>query len=53
MPYNDISLLKDDFSIDNLVKDTGYKPEQSYEEAVIELHDWLVNKNDPSRLFAS
>jgi nucleoside-diphosphate-sugar epimerase len=51
MPYNDISLLKDDFSIDNLVEDTGYKPEQSYEEAVVELHNWLVNKNDPTRSF--
>jgi nucleoside-diphosphate-sugar epimerase len=43
LPYNDIVLSKDDFSIDNLVKHTGYKPDLSYEETVKDLHQTLFN----------
>jgi nucleoside-diphosphate-sugar epimerase len=42
--YNDISLKKEDFSIDLLKRDTSFQPSQSYEDAVHELHDWLKNK---------
>jgi nucleoside-diphosphate-sugar epimerase len=44
LPYNDIRLNESDFSISNLAEDTGYAPEMSYEEAVIELHESLINK---------
>ena len=43
LPYNDIILSKDDFSIDNLVMDTGYKPNQTYEQTVTNLHKSLFN----------
>lgn len=43
-PYNDISLKKEDFSIDLLKKDTSFVPSQSYEDAVHELYNWLKNK---------
>jgi nucleoside-diphosphate-sugar epimerase len=39
--YNDIKLSEDDFSIANLVKDTGYMPQMTYEETVRELYDSL------------
>ncbi len=42
-PYNDISLNVEDFSIKKLVEDTGFKVSQTYEETVIDLHDWLLN----------
>ena len=38
MPYNDVRLSADDFSIDELARDTGYMPKMSYEETVRELH---------------
>ena len=41
MPYNDIKLTENDFSITNLVEDTGYTPSMTYEEILIELHDYL------------
>lgn len=41
MPYNDISLNCKDFSIDLLNIDTGFRPLQSYEDAVHELYHWL------------
>ena len=44
LPYNDISLKKGDFSIKNLSDDTGFQPKQSYQDAVHELYNWLVNK---------
>lgn len=40
-PYNDISLKKEDFSIDLLKSDTSFYPSQSYEDAVHELYNWL------------
>ena len=43
MPYNDIKLCEDDFSILNLVEDTGYAPSMSYEETVRELYLSLIN----------
>ena len=43
LPYNDIVLSKDDFSIENLVKHTGYNPVMSYEETVKKLHQTLFN----------
>lgn len=39
--YNDISLKKEDFNIDNLVQDTGFRPLQTYEDTVHELYNWL------------
>ena len=44
LPYNDIVLSKDDFSIEKLVRDTGYKSAITYEEAVKGLHKSLLNK---------
>jgi nucleoside-diphosphate-sugar epimerase len=41
IPYNDIKLSKEDFSIKNLVNDTGYKPKTTYEETVKELYKYL------------
>lgn len=41
LPYNDVVLNKSDFSIEKLVKHTGYKPTCSYEETVIRLHKSL------------
>ena len=38
LSYNDIVLSPKDFSIENLVKDTDFKPTMSYEEAVKELY---------------
>ena len=43
LPYNDIVLNKDDFSIENLVSHTGYKPAKSYEQTVEELYKSLFN----------
>jgi nucleoside-diphosphate-sugar epimerase len=43
LPYNDIVLSKGDFSIENLVKDTGYKPAMSYEQTVKNLYQTLFN----------
>lgn len=44
MPYNDIVLSRDEFSIEALSKDTGYKPLMSYEETVQELYKSLFNE---------
>jgi hypothetical protein len=46
LPYNDIILNKEDFSIKNLVKDTGYKPLMTFEDTVKELHKSLFNDNN-------
>jgi nucleoside-diphosphate-sugar epimerase len=43
--YNDIKLKLDDFSIKLLQKDTDFIPNQSYEDTVHELFNWLT-KND-------
>ena len=45
MPYNDIVLEKEVFSISNLSADTGYKPTMTYEETVKALHDYLIELN--------
>lgn len=45
MPYNDIVLEKDVFSISDLTQDTGYKPIMSYEQIVQDLHDYLIKSN--------
>lgn len=42
LPYNDIILQEEDFSIANLVADTGYKPTMSYEQIVQELYYYLI-----------
>ena len=42
LPYNDIILNREDFSIRNLVKDTGYKPLMTFEDTVKELHKKLI-----------
>ncbi len=42
MPYNDISLMKEDFSIKSLTDDTGFMPSYEYEDAVHELYSWLT-----------
>jgi nucleoside-diphosphate-sugar epimerase len=42
LPYNDISLTKEDLSIELLSQDTGFKPAQTYEETVHELYIWLT-----------
>ena len=47
LPYNDIILSKEDFSIANLEADTGYSPEMTYEETVNELHESLFNNSKP------
>lgn len=44
LPYNDIKLSEDDFSIANLVEDTGYMPNMTYEESVKELYDSFSGK---------
>lgn len=41
LPYNDIVLTEDDFSIHRLTTDTGYIPHDSFEDAVTKLHDWF------------
>ena len=51
MPYNDISLSIEDFSIESLSTDTGFDAKQSYEDTVIELYDWLVNGQDQTRRY--
>ena len=43
LPYNDIILEKEDFSIANLADHTGYKPLMTYEKTVKELHDSLFD----------
>ena len=43
LPYNDIVLDKNVFSIKKLTDDTGYKPEMTYEQTVKDLHAYLLN----------
>jgi nucleoside-diphosphate-sugar epimerase len=42
-PYNDLKLNPEDFSISNLVNDTGYAPSCTYEEIVVELYNSLIS----------
>ena len=39
LPYNDVTLKPEDFSIELLSRHTGYKPSMTYEQTVRELHD--------------
>jgi nucleoside-diphosphate-sugar epimerase len=41
LPYNDVILTEADFSIANLVADTGYQPTMTFEETVQELYGSL------------
>ena len=41
--YNDISLTKEDFSIENLITDTGFKPSNTFEDTVQNLAEHLNN----------
>ncbi len=43
LAYNDLVLSKNDFSIEKLVRHTGYKPVMSYEETVKDLYKSLFN----------
>lgn len=43
LPYNDIVLDNNVFSIKKLTDDTGYKPEMTYEQTVKDLHAYLLN----------
>ena len=45
LPYNDIVLDKEVFSISRLAADTGYKPTMTYEQTVRELHDYFVESS--------
>lgn len=42
--YNDIKLNKSDFSIKKLEHDTGYTPQNNFEEIVTKLHSSLIKK---------
>lgn len=42
LPYNDVILTTEDFSIASLANDTGYSPRMTYEQTVKELHDHLI-----------
>jgi nucleoside-diphosphate-sugar epimerase len=50
LPYNDIILEKEFFSISELMEDTGYKPSMTYAQTVNELHRYLINLNQPNKL---
>ena len=43
LPYNDVVLEKDAFSIKELTQDTGYQPTMTYEQTVSVLHHYLDN----------
>jgi nucleoside-diphosphate-sugar epimerase len=43
LPYNDIVLEKEVFSIASLVEDTGYLPKMTYEQTVQTLHTHLLD----------
>jgi nucleoside-diphosphate-sugar epimerase len=47
IPYNDIVLEKEVFSITNLEKDTGYKPSMTYEQTVSVLYKHLTLTHKP------
>jgi nucleoside-diphosphate-sugar epimerase len=44
LPYNDVKLTEEDFSIAELENDTGYAPRLTYEDIVRELHDSLTRR---------
>lgn len=41
LSYNDVQLTKEDFSIDELKNDTGYEPQDTFEDTVKELYDYF------------
>jgi nucleoside-diphosphate-sugar epimerase len=43
LPYKDIVLEKEVFSIAQLTQDTGYMPTMTYEQTVNQLHEHLIN----------
>lgn len=43
LPYNDIVLEKEVFSIAELTQDTGYLPTMTYEQTVNALYEYLIN----------
>lgn len=43
MPFNDVKLSVEDFSIDLLTKHTNYRPTKTYEDTVLGLHSFLFN----------
>lgn len=49
LPYNDIILDKEVFSIRNLTEDTGYKPTMTYEETVQDLHRYFTESSPQKR----
>ena len=42
LSYNDVQLTKEDFSIDELKNDTGYEPQDTFEDTVKELYDYFL-----------
>jgi hypothetical protein len=42
LPYDDVKLVEEDFSIAKLVEDTGYGPQMTYEETVTDLYNSLT-----------
>jgi nucleoside-diphosphate-sugar epimerase len=44
LPYTGINLPLDDFSIDDLVRDTGFTPEISFSEGLKKTYEWLVRE---------
>ena len=47
LPYNDIVLEKEVFSIADLVIDTGFKPLMTYEQTVMALYKHLMLTYNP------
>jgi nucleoside-diphosphate-sugar epimerase len=44
LPYNDITVDKEVFSIADLVRDTGYAPTMTYEQSVAAVHEYLAKQ---------
>ncbi|MAJ45185.1 MAG: hypothetical protein CMF96_10650 [Candidatus Marinimicrobia bacterium] len=44
LPYNDIMLNPEDFSVDLLTEHTGYKPKLSFEQTIIKLYENMFDK---------
>jgi len=46
MPYNDVTVDLEEFSINTLRSHTGYKPNKTFADSVFELHNYLVDRNN-------
>lgn len=46
MPYNDVTLTEEDFSITALQEDTGYRPRMTYEDTVQALYKHIAPRLD-------